>query len=71
MKMYIENPKNGLAKRIYTTYSEDTDITFILEDIIDIKIDEVISTEIKGFYYGHENDKLTQEYYGELKANFK
>ena len=39
----------------YTTYAEDTDITFILQDTF---IDNIIvSTEVIGFYYGKPDGK--------------
>ena len=57
-----------MRKEIYTTYAEDTDITFIMEDIW--KDDELISTEVKGFYYGRPDEEATKEFYGKLKAEF-
>ncbi len=54
---------------LYTAYSEERDMTFIMEDVI--KGEEYISTECKGFYYGKPDDKLTKDYYGILKENYK
>ena len=53
---------------IYTTYSEETDITFILLDTL--KDNKVISTEVKGFYFGGEDKDKTKQCYGKLKADF-
>lgn len=57
-----------MRTEIYTIYSKESDITFIMEDIY---ISEtLISTEVKGFYFGEPKDEYTKEYYGELKADF-
>ena len=58
-----------MKKTVYTTYSDEAEMTFILEDIYDN--DECVATEIKGFYYGEPSDELTEEYYGKLKADFR
>ena len=60
-----------LDKVIYTTYAPNTDITFIMEDIVVIgKIKEVIKTQIKGFYYGKPDKELTKKYYEKLVAYY-
>lgn len=56
-----------MRTEIYTAYSNESDMTFIMEDIY--KGDNIVSTEVKGFYYGEPKDKYTKEYYGELKAD--
>ena len=53
---------------IYTTYSEETDMTFILKDVF--MNDDAKSTEVIGFYFGTPNDKSTIAYIGKLKAEF-
>lgn len=53
---------------IYTTYSTETDMTFILLDTL--KDNKVVSTEVKGFYFGEKDSSKTKEYYGKLKADF-
>lgn len=59
-----------MDKTIYTAYVPETDMTFILEDIL--RIDgEVASTEVKGFYFGEPNDEATKEFYGKIKAVFE
>ena len=57
-----------MRTEIYTTYAPDTDITFILEDVWNGE--ELVSTEVKGFYFGEPNDDDTQNFYGGLKAEF-
>lgn len=56
-----------MKKVVYTVYAKEDDLTFIMEDTY--KDDAIISTEVKGFYYGEPKDKHTKEYYGELKAD--
>lgn len=58
-----------MRTEIYTTYAQDTDITFIMEDIYN-KDNELISTEVKGFYYGEPTEENTEKFYGGLKAAF-
>ena len=53
---------------IEAAYSEETDMTFILEEVY--TDDEIKSTEIKGFYYGRPNEKDTKQFYGSLKAEY-
>lgn len=52
----------------YTTYAQDTDITFILQDTFKDNI--IVSTEVIGFYYGKPDGKLNGEYKGKLKAEY-
>lgn len=54
---------------IDAAYSEKHDITFILEHVyID---DEIVSTEVKGFYYGEPTEENTARFNdGDLKAIF-
>lgn len=48
-------------KTIYTAYSEEADMTFIMEDVDGF-------TRVAGFYYGEPDEKATNYYYGKLKA---
>ena len=57
-----------MRTEIYTTYAPDTDTTFILEDVWNGE--DLVSTEVKGFYYGAPNEDDTKEFYGGLKAEF-
>lgn len=43
-------------------------MTFILEDTYENE--DVISVEVKGFYFGEPDEKLTKQYYGKVKADF-
>lgn len=61
--------KRKKKKEIYTTYAPDSDMTFILEDVLD-EDGELISTEVIGFYFGEELDSYTEAFIGELKAIF-
>lgn len=49
---------------IYTAYSKEADITFIMED-------NDKTTRVAGFYYGEPDDKATKIYYGKLVAEFE
>ena len=44
---------------IYTAYSKEADITFIMED-------KDKTTRVAGFYYGEPDDNATEIYYGKL-----
>ena len=55
-----------MNKTVYETYAPDADITFILEDTF--KDGEIISTEVKRFYFGKPSDEYTKQFYGKMKA---
>jgi hypothetical protein len=55
--------------KIYEIYSKESDITFILEDTF--LNGELLTTELKGFYYGEPTKFDTQVFYGQLKADYK
>lgn len=55
-------------KKIYTCQARNDDITFIMEDTY--KDGEIVSTEVKGFYYGEPDEEATKQFYGDLKATF-
>ena len=57
-----------MRTEIFTCYSPEADITFIMEDTIDGM--ELIATEVKGFYYGEADENCTKIFYGKLKADF-
>jgi hypothetical protein len=56
-------------KEIYSVFSQEADMTFIMEDVWDG--DDVISTEVKGFYYGMPNEEFNKSFYNDLKAEYK
>jgi hypothetical protein len=53
---------------IYQVYAKDHDVTIIFEDTY--KGSELLSTELKGFYYGEPCEKGLTTFYGETKAEF-
>lgn len=53
-----------MKNEIYTVYSQEGDMTFIMEDT-----NNTIS--VKGFYFGEPNDELTEEYYGKFVAELR
>lgn len=57
-------------KVIYGEYSETSDITFIMKDIVEKATEKCISTEVVGFYYGEPEIEYIEQYTGNLKANF-
>lgn len=50
-----------MRQEIYTTYAQDTDITFILKDTYN-ESNTLIKTEVVGFYYGTPNEIDTRNY---------
>lgn len=57
-------------KVVYGCYSTESDITFIMSDIIEKETDSCISTEVTGFYFGTPNLEYTEKYNGKLEAEF-
>lgn len=58
-------------KQRYIAYSPEYDMSFIMEDILG-EDDYVISTEVKGFFFGKEEDQqISDQFYGKLKATFE
>lgn len=62
-----------LKKNIYEVYSEGSEMTIIMEDTY---IEEpgyenqIISSEVKGFYFGEPNPENTIKFHGSLKAEY-
>lgn len=55
----------------WTAYSQDTDVTTIfLSRCLDAECEEVISTEVIGFYFGEPDESSTETFTGALKAEF-
>lgn len=61
---------SNVIKDVYSVYSEEGDMTFIMEDIIDKTNESFISSEVKGFYFGRPSNKDDQYFYGKLKATY-
>lgn len=60
----------GLCQEsIYTAYSNDSDITFIMKDTLDG--DKVLKTEVVGFYHGGPDESATETYTGSLVTNYE
>lgn len=55
-----------MNKIVYGVYASGEDMTFIIEDTWEN--DKLISTEVKGFYFGKPNETGTKTFYGNLKA---
>jgi hypothetical protein len=54
-------------------FAENNDITFILKhemQYLNGKLEEILSTEVVGFYYGRPDEKATAQFIGKLKATF-
>ena len=54
----------GQKTEIFTAYSQEADITFILKD-------GRKSTSVVGFYYGEPDDEATRKFYGKLTAEYE
>lgn len=70
MKTYYG--KNGnivldkcLNSEIYQAFSKELDMTIIFEDVSDGE--EVVSTTVKGFYYGPSDEEGLRDFYGKTK----
>lgn len=62
----------GVSKeRVFPAYSKEHDMTFIVKDTIDPETEEIIETDVVGFYYGEPNEENTEAYFGRLSALFK
>lgn len=58
-----------MRKEYTACYSEESDMTFIVCD--EWNGDDLIATEVVGFYFGIPVEELTQEYIGSLRAEFE
>lgn len=56
-------------KKLESCYSPSYDITFIMEETY--KDGEIISSEVKGFYYGEPDEESTKKFNGKLKAKYE
>ena len=78
-----ENQRKGYGEficnkcgEIYRTeieeiYETSSDITFIMERIYNGETEDLISSEVKGFYHGSPDRENTRKYYGKLKAEYE
>ena len=58
-----------MKETIYTPYSPEYDMTFIVRDIWD-ENENIKSTEVIGFYYGEPDETATAEFKNKLKAEY-
>lgn len=65
-----EEDDEALGVAIYTAYSPECDMTFIMKDV-GHQLQELISTEVVGWYYGQPNEVDTQNFIGRLKAEYR
>lgn len=54
---------------IYTAYSEEQDLTFIMQE--NTMSGKLLSVEVVGFYYGRPDEQATKQYIGKLEATFE
>lgn len=57
-------------KAVHGCYSAESDITFIMSDIIEKETGSCISTEVTGFYFGTPEIEYIEKYNGKLEAEF-
>ena len=67
---YDGGEADAYKKVVHGCYSAESDITFIMSDIIEKETDSCISTEVTGFYFGTPNLEYIEKYNGKLKAKF-
>ena len=56
------------VKKLESCYSPNYDITFILEETYKDGI--IISSKVKGFYYGEPNEEATKYFNGRTKCKY-
>ena len=57
--------------KIKEIYETSSDITFIMEYAYNGETEDLISSEVKGFYHGSPDRESTRKYYGKLKAEYE
>jgi len=57
-----------MREEIYTVYAEGNDMTFIMKNIYNG--DELVSTEVVGWYWGEPGEDATKACIGKLKAEY-
>lgn len=55
-------------KKLESCYCPSYDITFIMEETY--KDGEIISSEVKGFYYGEPDEESTEYFNGKRKCKY-
>lgn len=67
---YDGGKADAYKKVVHGCYSAESDITFIMSDIIEKETDSCISTEVTGFYLGEPEFEYTEKYQNTRKAEF-
>lgn len=62
-------PDKILNAEIFQVFSKELDMTIIFENLLDGK--EVVSTAVRGFYYGIPDEEGMREYYGKMKIVYE
>lgn len=57
-----------MREEIYTAYAPANDMTFIMKDTYNGE--EITRTEVIGWYYGEPNDEATEQFKGDLVAEY-
>ena len=62
--------------KIYRTEIEEiyelfNDITFIMNRVYKGEYEDLISSEVKGFYYGSPDEASTKKYYGKINKSIE
>jgi len=57
-----------MREEIYTVYAEGNDMTFIMKNIYNG--DELVTTEVVGWYWGEYGEDATKACIGKLKAEY-
>lgn len=58
-------------EKVWTTYSTEYDVTTIFKTrYLDKEMHEAIATEVVGFYWGEPDEKETETFTGQLKAEY-
>ena len=61
--------ENTTKKEIYSVYSHEGNMTFVMEDVYDAD-GEPLSTECVGWYHGEPDEESTHRFVGILKAHY-
>ena len=62
-------PNKMLNSEIYQAFSNELDMTIIFENALDGE--EIVSTAVRGFYYGPSDEEGMREYYGKTKIVYE
>jgi hypothetical protein len=63
-----EREDNTMTETIYTVFSPEGDMTFIMRDTFEGE--DLKATEVVGWYFGGPTESATEQFIGKLKAEF-